>query len=476
MKSLPIARKWSSWVVPAAWLLGGSGVSGLIYLLTTHLSPWASMRFVGCTQLDKAPVGTTIAHWNDVINQWTYHHQGTPMDLPGEPFAYSIYLGDYHPPLSGYYLALVAILAVTLYHREKLAPYLAIPGACFSWSIVSDTWNLPIELVALVGWGVYNLICDSEFRNWRSGRIPWLLGGGLAGYFTIYPYFRYFGISAGDYNTTFHIVPWDEHSPILLMVLFLLPVFALSFMALFTWDRSTVCLGLLGFALLLFSELFFVHDAYGGQFDRFNTTLKWWPWISAFILLTLGVRLLCHRNLFIWVVSFIFVAYPLCYMFDLAQYWWDKPKDHVGQLSGDHYVLNDENRALFLYLKALPRGVTLENPEKEGFSTQPALTMFAGQQSYLGWLGHEQLWRGYSHDIRYRYEQVKFFYSGTMPDAAEWLKSQDIQYVVWYKYKDDKEDKTNEAAWGNINTALQGSYTWHDSNSHDDHIGVWIRN
>jgi uncharacterized membrane protein len=480
VKSLPNARKWSGWLVPAAWLLGGSGASGIIYCLTTQISPQASMRFVGCTVLDKAPVGTTLNHWSTVLNQWTFNRQGTPMDLPGEPFAYSIYLGDYHPPLSGYYLALVAVLALTLYHREKLGRYLAIPGACFSWSIVSDTWNLPVELVALAGWCLYN------YRVVLSSRILYLVVGGLAGYLTIYPYFRYFAIAAADYNTSMKLVEWDSHSPILLFVLFLLPAFGLSILALFSRERSTFWLGVLGLGLLLFSECFYINDAYGGQFHRFNTVLKWWPWVSAFNLLTLGVRLLCHRSYWIYIPALILVAYPLSYTYDLANQWQDKPKDHIGQLSGNHYILNDDNRGLFLYMKSLPRGVTLEDPDAEGFSTQPALSLFAGQQCYMGWLGHEQLWRGYAHDIRYRFEQVKFFYSGNMPAPADWLQAQGIQYVVWYKDqekekekekdKDSYKDVYNEAVWGKINTALQGSYRWHDTFSHDAHIGLWIRN
>jgi uncharacterized membrane protein len=302
----------------------------------------------------------------------------------------------------------------------------------------------------------------------RTGKILYLVGGGLAGYLTIYPYFRYFAVSSADYKTSLKMVAWEQHSPPLLLLLFLLPVFALSILALFSRERSTFWLGWLGLGLLFFSEFFFIDDAYGGQFDRFNTTLKWWPWISAMVLLTLGVRLLCSPKRWLYFTALFFVAYPLCYTFDLAQYWWDRPKDHAGQLAGDNYLLNDENRGLFTYLKSLPRGVTLEDPEAEGFSTQPALSLFAGQQCYMGWLGHEQLWRGYSEDIRYRYELVKFFYSGNMPAPTEWLRGQEIQYVVWYKDK--------EAVWSKLNVALQGSYHWHDAFSHDAHVGVWIRN
>jgi uncharacterized membrane protein len=460
VKSIPGARKWSGWLVAAAWILGGSGVSGIIHLMTTHLSPTAPMRFIGSAILDKVPIGTFLDHYEHWWNP------ATRMDLPGEPFAYSIYLGDYHPTLSGYYATLVAVLALTLYHREKLGRYLAIVGACVSWSIVADTWNLPLELLALGAWCLYN------FRDLRTGnKILCLATGAVAGYASIYPYFRYFAVASGDYNTSLKLVKWDTHTPPLLFLLFLLPPIGLSVLALFSREKSTIWLGRLGVGLLFFGEFFYIDDVYSGQFDRFNTTLKWWPWISAMILLTLGVRLLASPRLWISIPALFFVAYPLVYTYDLATNWWEGPKTHVGQLAGQSFLLNEDNRGLFEYLKTLPRGVTLEDPEAfESFTNQSAMSLFAGQPCYMGWEGHELLWRAYSLEIRYRYAQMKLFYSGDMPAPGEWLKGQDIEYVLWFKSQDQ------EAAWAKINAALQGAYRWHDTFSHGTHIGLWIKN
>ncbi len=457
VKSTPNARKWSGWLVAAAWILGGTGVSGIIYLFTTHLDPWAPMRFIGSTDLDKAPIGTFLARYIQQYNQ---------LDLPGEPFSYSIYLGDYHPTLSGYYVALVALLALTLYHREKLRRYLAIIGACLSWSIIADTWNLPLELLALGAWCLYNL------RDLlRGNKFLCLAAGALAGYASIYPYFRYFAIGSSDYNTSLKPVHWNAHTPPLLFLLFLLPPIGISVLALFSRDKTTIWLGRLGVALLFFGEFFFIDDVYSGRFDRFNTTLKWWPWISALILLTLGVRLLSNPRMWIIIPALFFVGYPLVYTYDLGKTWWLGAKDHVGQLSGQSFLLNDDNRGLFLYLKALPRGITLEDPEAtESHCNQSAMSLFAGQPCYLGWEGHEMLWRGFSADIPYRYNQMKLFYSGDMPAPGEWLKSQDIDYVLWFKTQDQ------ELAWAKINAAIQGGYRWHDTFSHEKHIGLWIKN
>ena len=455
VKSIPHAKKWNGWLVWASWILGGSGVTGIVYLLTTERYPWTPMRFIGSAPLNKAPLGTFLAH---------YTHQSTPMELPSEPFSYSIYLGDYHPPLAGYYLAFVAILALTLYHREKLGGYLAVVGACFSWSIVSDTWNLPVELLALGGWGLYN------FRELVTGKILYLIAGAIAAYVSIYPYFRYFAASSGDYNTSLKFVKWEAHTPPILLLLFLLPAFGLAFLALFSREKTTIWLGWLGLVLLFFGEYFYIDDVYSGQFDRFNSSLKWWPWTSALILITLGVRLLANRRRWIPILALFFIGYPMLYGFDLARFWWQGSKDHFAQLAGQGYLLNDDNRGLYTYLKSLPRGVTLEDPEGESYTNQSAMTLFAGQPCYLGWEGHEQLWRAYSPDISYRYDQVKLFYSGGMPAAGDWLKGQDIQYVLWFKSQDQ------DAAWTKINATLNGAYRWHDTFSHDTHIGMWIKN
>lgn len=73
-------------------------------------------------------------------------------------------------------------------------------------------------------------------------------------------------------------------------------------------------------------------------------------------------------------------------------------------------------------------------------------------------------------EIRYRYAQMQLFYSGGMTAPAEWLKGQDIKYVLWFK------DQDREAIWAKINTALQGTYRWHDTFSQNKHIGLWIKN
>ena len=76
------------------------------------------------------------------------------------------------------------------------------------------------------------------------------------------------------------VVP-GQHSPWLLALIVLWPILLLLLLHLVAGDRRPLTLWLAGLwsGLLLVSEVFFVDDIYGGKFNRFNTTLKWWPWI-----------------------------------------------------------------------------------------------------------------------------------------------------------------------------------------------------
>src|SRR5208283_1907765 len=101
-------------------------------------------------------------------------------------------------------------------------------------------------------------------------------------------YLSQFMTSAAGYNTAIRPVAWHQHTPPLLFVLFMLPTIALILLSFLSCRARGVWLGLLWLGLLLFTEYFYVDDIYSGMYERFNTTLKWWPWVSAGALMTLG--------------------------------------------------------------------------------------------------------------------------------------------------------------------------------------------
>ena len=56
-------------------------------------------------------VDTAFGHW--LVEQAQVPDREV-VKLPSETFAYLTYLGDYHPPLSGFYLLMLALLCIAL--------------------------------------------------------------------------------------------------------------------------------------------------------------------------------------------------------------------------------------------------------------------------------------------------------------------------------------------------------------------------
>ena len=458
-------KRWIRLLVSAAWILGGSGVSLIIHLVSKHPGVWSSMRFIGSADLDRAPLGTFFAEYTQ---DHTASFLPVPMDLPGEPLSYSIFLGDYHPPLSGYYLLTLGLLGLSLWRAKIFSAPLVIAGATLPLCLISNTWDVPLQALGLAGWAIYHQAAL------RAGAWRHLAAGLVGGTAIIYPYFRYFAGASADFHTAIRWVPPGYHTPPLLWVLFLLPTFGLALLGCATGRKPLVALGFLWLGFLFFSEFFFVNDIYSGEFLRFNTSLKWWPWIAAGTLLTLGPRLLESTSwLWLRVLAFVFVAYPLSYIWDLSGAWIDNEhKENFGRLDGAAYLTYppDRDHLLFDYLQAIPRGVTVEHPELD-FTNTSAMTLLSGQAADLGWMDHEKLWRGFPLEVQSRYDRLQEFYQGNMDNAGAWMRVQGVDYILWFKTLDA------DPLWDKVNASLHNDYAWHEFYYDRGHrVGLWERN
>jgi hypothetical protein len=465
------SRLWIRVLVSAGWIFGGSGVTIIIHFLAKDPPVWDNFRFIGSAILDKEPWGTFLTQYQ---NKLIPPGATVPMDLPGEQLSYSTYLGDYHPPLAGFYLLALGLLVLNLWANGASNWVLFIAGACLPWCAVADTWNLPLEVLGLGAWGLYH------FKKLQAGGWRYLLGGAIAAMVVVYPYFLIFAYSVESYHTGLELVPWGYHTPILMWLLFLFPTFGLTILGISSRNNLVWSLGILWLGFLIFSEFFYVHDIYSGPFIRFNTTLKWWPWIAAATLLTLGPRLLERSpDNKVWIIdlgqkfsriaAFFLIAYPLCYAYDLGRAWTFLPRDHMGQLNGSAFYGPNGEKPLLDYLKLMPKGMVAEHPEND-FTANDAMTLFSGKPCYLGWLGHEQLWRGYLPELTYRREQVESFYAGNMVNAGEWMRSQDIAYILWFKKID------LDPLWDKANASLGNDYYWHEFyRDGTRRVGLWER-
>ena len=465
-----VARKaWTRTAVIACFVIGGTGMTILDHFTDKDVTPWTNMRFIGSAQMDKPPLGPWLKAYN---NRFTVPEPETNtfvMELPGEIYSYVVFLGDYHAPLSGYYLLGLCAMGMLLWTRTRQDRYAVIAGCTLTWTLLANTWVLPLQGLAIAMWLAVN------WRNWRR-LVPAVAAGAAIVWLAAWVYLSAFTSAASGYDTAVRLVPWIEHTPPLLFVLFFLPTVAFIVLGFASGSAQGRRLAALWLALLLFTEFFYVDDEYSGHYDRFNTTLKWWPWVMAGTLMTLAPFVMEQaRRRWVRIAGFIFCLYPCFYAYDLWKPMWYGPKDSMGKIEGTFYLTRDEFPRLMLgRLKVEKPGVVIERPdEKGGFTNSAVIPLFAGQRMWLGWWGHELLWRENREDVRRRHDRLMLFYAGGIPDAGKWLVAQGIYYVLWYRQGDTPE------LWEKINKAVSPEYVWCDiltyQNEDGRRVGLWKR-
>lgn len=436
--------KWGTALVVAAFALGGTGASIPVHFIVATPTLHTSMRFIGDT------IGT--------------------MKLPSETFAYLTALGDYHPPLSGFYLLAFALLCVALI---ETAAETRVAQSLLTASIpvcaIANGWTLPLQGMLVVTWIAY--------RKWDRRPVDWrmLTTGFFVAATLCYPFFSRFASHAGDYNLALRFVPIAEHTPMLLGAMVLWPIVAAVALSFVYRERTRWLLwfATLWLVLLVASELLYVDDVYSGVFNRFNTTLKWWPWIQAGALLLAGAFGVSSKARVGRYATIILLAVVALYGVDLGRALITGPKGDLGRVDGAAWITNDRiERVILEYLSAQPRGVVLQRLEAGAFTPAPGLVLFAGQQAFLGWPEHEKLWRGQRADIGVRDAQLKQFYAGMLPNSAEWLTQNRIAHILWLK----TEAKLPAGTFDAIDRQIRSEYFWREYYRVGEfRVGVWSR-
>jgi uncharacterized membrane protein len=465
-----VARNaWTRAAVITCFVVGGTGVTIIDHYTDKEVTPWTNMRYIGSAQMDKEPLGKALREYNYRYIMPEGTNNSFVMELPGEIYSYVVFLGDYHAPLSGYYLLGLCAMGMLLWTRSRLSRYAAIVGSTLTWTLLANTWVLPLQGVAIFMWMAIN------WRDWKK-LIPAVAGGAAIVWLAAWVYLSAFTAAASGYDTAVKLVPSVEHTPPLLFILFFLPTIGYIVLGFFSGTSQGRRLAILWLALLMFSEYFYVDDEYTGHFDRFNTTLKWWPWVMAGALMTLApVVLEQSRKRWVRVAGFVFCLYPCFYIYDLWQPMWHGGKESMGKIEGTYYLTKEEFPRLMLgRLKVEKPGVVIERPEKDGgFTNSAVIPLFAGQRMWLGWWGHELLWRGNSEDVRRRHDRLTLFFDGGVTEAGNWLEAQGIDYVLWYRPGDTPE------MWEKINKAVSPQYVWVDILTYQDEdgrrVGFWKR-
>jgi uncharacterized membrane protein len=452
-------------LVLAAFAIGGTGATIPSQFMFEKPPIYSSMRFIGDTARPQL-VDTAFGHW---LVERAHVPKDEVVKLPAETFAYLTYLGDYHPPLSGFYLLMLALLCIALAESGTAAGTAqAVLAATIPVCAIANGWTLPLQALLIAAWLAYRTTTGRPLA-WR------MLAAGLLVSATLsYPFLSTFAYRSADYNITLKLVGQGAHVPWLLGAILLYPIFvAIMLPLLFENERPWLFwASVLWLCLFLLSEVFVVDDIYAGIYDRFNTTLKWWPWIQAGALLVTGAHGIRARSRIYRYGTIVMLLSVCVFGVDLARAL-AAPKPEFGRLSGDGAITSDNIEKVILeFLKVQPPSIVLQRPETGAFTPAPALTLFAGQRAFLGWPEHEKLWRGRRADVSMREAQVKSFYAGELPDSAQWLLQNRIDFVLWLK----AEHQLPRGTFARIDEQIRSAYYWQEYYRADDfRVGIWSR-
>jgi len=483
-----LAHQWQRWLIIITFTLGGTGATPFVqlsYQAPANADSEAMSQFVNDRMAaSQRFIGLFDQRLNTELGQALFPKAETPgwvpRELQSEDFGYQYFVSDYHPPLGGFFLLLLAIAAIGA--SEARRPQAAAgaaenAGDAFATQallaltvplmLATNTWTFPLQVALLFGWIAW------RYLNHRPPLWKALLLGGFAGCLLLYPFLT--GFAGKALATPIRWVTAEDHTPLRQFLALHWPLLLLGGLAL--WQKENRRLGLLFAAvflgLLLISEFIYVDDPTTGAYERANTTMKWWGWIWSGAVVTLGVALLTSRRT--WVRGLVVATCLVLnlYAFDVARYWIHSGKDDRGKLAAHGLYTRDVTvRDIFRYLEKAPYGIVLENSYGDAYTDSGIYAVFAAKPSLLGWPSHLLTWHGNVAQAWILQGQIRQFYAGTLPDAAALLSANQVDYIVW-NYKDHEQQP---AAWQLANASINQRYAWIEfQNNPDVHVGLWVR-
>jgi hypothetical protein len=170
------------------------------------------------------------------------------------------------------------------------------------------------------------------------------------------------------------------------------------------------------------------------------------------------------------------------FAYDLKTQYWNAYKDSaakkadssIGHLSGSMWIARDPViRDMIVELSSRPDGVTLESGLAMENTESPAVTLFSGKQSFLGWPWLEDALRGPFGEVRERFDQINAFYGGKLANPLGWLLHNDVKYVLWLP----RDNGDLNARFLPLDDMIRSRYFWHHmyGNDKDFAIGFWER-
>ncbi len=479
-----IATRMPKLLLVAALVCGGTGASvftPLVFQPADNLPPqamvdiangrmWASARFIG--KYDQLANTDFAKKWLDLPTR-----EGTEIrELPLENFGYQYYVGDYHPPLGGFFLLLLAIGLICAIETRKeedsqrrLLLQQGLMGLTVPATLAINTWVFPLQLALVGGWALWRqwhaLKDSTRAPSWRA-----LMIGGAAGFALLYPFLT--GFASRTLETPIKLV--QLHTPLSSFLILLWPLLLLIGLGLFNRDTRRVSLyfALVFGGLLLFSEFFFVDDPSINQFQRTNSVMKWWGWIWTGGLVALGAPLLAAKQRWMRAVTALALVGTLFYAVYTVNYLRVIPMPMAGKLNADgFYTQQPAVRDMFRYLTNAPRGIVMENLYSEAYNEGGVYATFAAQPLLLGWPAHIVTWHGKVEEAMQRRNKIRYFYSGYLLNPLDWLEENNVSYIVW-----NARDAMVPDVWQRWKNALEPGYAWHTFGYvNGQQVGLWVR-
>jgi hypothetical protein len=503
-----LKQDWKRWLIVITFVVGGTGATPFVHLsytippgLSTQQlgniasdAMWASQRFIG--QFDQ--------RLNTEFGKSVFPNQAKPgwepRELSLEGFGYQFYVGDYHPPLGGFFLLMLAIASIGQLEKNRYSRAIAdgdrhgtagkkchtVPikansegsdrrdrfalQALLAFTvplvIATNTWVFPLQGTLVLGWIVWCYL-NGNPPNWNA-----LLAGGGAGFLLLYPFLT--GFASNALPTPIKWIHPQDHTPLLGFLALHWPLMLFGTLAFFAKGTRRIALlfAVVFLGLLLVSECIFVDDPTGDKYERTNTVMKWWGWIWSGGLVALATLLLASSSR--WIQNLVAVALLLInwYVIDVARYWIYTDKSDAGKLAAHSVYTHDPVvRDLFRFLEKAPFGIVLENNYGDSYTDSGIYAAFAVKPTLLGWPMHLQTWHGSVSQAWILKDQIVEFYKGQLLDATKWLVANDVEYIIW-----NERDADQPKGWEHIKNSIDQVYAWHEFQSDPNrHVGLWVR-
>jgi len=438
-------------VLVMALVAGGNGLTPLLqFFLNEPASTAAQQADKALTQYWAATRFSGVYDERVNTREGIYFFETSPIndralqksDLPYEGIAFYSFLGDYHPPLGGFALLMLALALIAwLLTGAAEAPsarsrewatgvIAATPILC----IITNVWSLPLQGLLAASFAAAALWQSRGSPNppfeWRA-----FLVGGFASLALVYPFLSAFAPQA--LAPELKAVPIEAATRLSVWLGLHWPALVLGSLALWVgrklpwlwWVTALIA------AVLVFSELYYFDDGNVGAYLRFNTTIKFWSWTLPLLLVAVAAPVFALGGRAAKAIVML-VALALCSnLVNAGRYLWFVESANFGRLAGDGWLRADRVHGEMLsWLRNAPRGVVLEGMNGGAYNNTSAFSLFAEKPMVLGWPAHEALWRRGQPGIWPLHDQIQLFYSGSLPDSLGWLRQRDVRYIVWSRW------------------------------------------